>query len=291
MRIAAGLAPNLKEARMFRAAAGWSFALMRAIETPRKQWQGFAINKQKQISTPGSLRHLQLARYGSITKQVVERWSRHTDFSVLRTLKLESNIEADALDCLATKCDFSSVRTLVLVLTTRSLLEPPTMDYSSLANHFLCSLPPLFTLKLVDERSQTTLDTIFVYHGAALRGLWLSPSGTVNRLVIVITQREVELIAEHCPLLEDLSLTVPRAKGDAGEVAIYKALGLYPSFSAFSLHSTPQIVPSSWMATKMTTLPMTQPSTTLTSNVSMTPGARITTRATATSVMPSSTAP
>jgi len=235
MRIAAGLAPNLKEARMFRAAAGWSLALMRAIETPRNPWQGFAINKQKQISIPGSLRHLQLAGYGSITKQVVERWSRHTDFSVLRILKLESDIEADALDCLATKCDFSSVRTLVLVLATDSLLEPPTMNYSSLANHFLCSLPPLFTLKLVGELSQTTLDTIFEYHGATLRRLWLSPSGTLNRLVIVITQREVEQIAEHCPLLEDLSLTVPRSKGDAGEVAIYKALGSLPKLQRLFL--------------------------------------------------------
>lgn len=117
-----------------------------------------------------------------------------------------------------------------MVLATENLLEPPTMDHSSLANHFLCSLPSLFTLKLVGELSHTTLDTIFEYHDAALRRLWLSPLGTLNRLVI--TQREVERIAEHCPLLEDLSLTVPRSKGDACEVAIYKALG-----SLFKLQS------------------------------------------------------
>lgn len=223
MRIAAGLAPNLKEARVFRAAAGWSLALMRAFETPRKPWQGFALNKQKHISTPGSLRHLQLAGHGCIIRQVVENWSRHTDFSVLRTLELESDIEADVLHCLATKCDFSSLKTLVMILATENLLESPTMNHSSLANHFLCSLPSLFTLKLVGELSHITLGTIFEYHGAALRRLWLSPLGNLNRLVIA--QREVERIAEHCPLLEDLSLTVPRFKGDAGEVAIYKALG------------------------------------------------------------------
>ncbi len=223
LRVVAGLAPNLKEARVFRGAAGWSLALMRALETPRKPWQGFALNEQKQISTSGSLRHLQLAGVGSITRQVVETWSRHTDFSVLRTLELESDIEADALDCLATKCDFPSLTTLVMVLATGNLLEPSTLDHSSLADHFLCSLPSLSTLKLVGDPSHTSLDTILGHHGAALRRLCLSPLAFLNRLVI--TQREVERIAEHCPLLEDLSLNVPRSKGDAGEVAIYTALG------------------------------------------------------------------
>ena len=226
MHIATGLAPNLKEVRTFRAAAGWSLARMRALETPRKPWQGFALNKQKQIFTRGSLRHLQLAGYGSITRDIVKTWGRRTDFSTLRILDLESDIEADALDFLATKCNFSSLIALVLVLATGNLLERPTIDHSSLANHFLCGLPSLFTLKLAGELSHTTLDIILGHHGAALHRLWLSPSGTLNRLVI--TQQEAKQIAEHCPLLEDLGLTMPRSKGDAGEVAIYKTLASLP---------------------------------------------------------------
>lgn len=233
VHIAAGLAPNLKEARMFRARAGWSLALRRALETPRTPWQGFALKDQEQTSTSGSLCHLQLAGYGSTTREVVETWSRRTDFSVLRTLELERGIEADAFEYLATQCDFSSLTTLVIVLATADLLESPTMDHSSLAKHFLCSLPSLTTLKLVGELTNTTLDAILEYHGALLRKLGLSPSGTVNRLVI--TEREVERIAGYCPLLEDLSLTVPRSKGDAGEVAIYKALGSLSKLQSLSL--------------------------------------------------------
>lgn len=107
LRLAAGLAPNLKEAKIYHEedrridqVGGYSWR-------DKKPWRGFSPNTQKLVSAPASLRCLHLA--GPLVSNLsVMGWSTHTDFSILHTLVLETRVEADGLDFLARRCSFLS---------------------------------------------------------------------------------------------------------------------------------------------------------------------------------------
>jgi hypothetical protein len=221
MRLVAGLATSLKEVHMYHAYAGWSIALQEALQTRWQPWKGFTLGKESHSFSPGSLRCLRHSGHGSISRQIIEKWRAHTNFSVLRTLKLESGIDENALDYLATNCTFPSLTKLALTLITRNFSRPPTNDYFDIAIRFLRSLPPLSTLKLVGELHRINLDSFLDHHGSGLRELWLSPLEGGDRLL----QGDIAQIAGHCPLLEDLAITLHRSRGDATEVATYKTLG------------------------------------------------------------------
>ncbi|KFY95394.1 hypothetical protein V500_02786 [Pseudogymnoascus sp. VKM F-4518 (FW-2643)] len=200
MRLVTGLAPNLKEVHMFHRSEGLQF--------------------------------LRLSTYEDTTSQLVKDWRASTDFSVLRSLKLESVMQEDAAEFLSTNCSFPSLTNLYLKLGARYYMDPsPTKEYFDAANRFLCSLPHLNTLSLVGDIPQITLDTALGHHGSSLHKLLLSRQQvTGDRL-----QRHIADIREYCPLLEDLSLSIPRSRGDATEVAAYKTLGSIPRLQRLSL--------------------------------------------------------
>jgi hypothetical protein len=236
LRLAAGLALNLKEAKI-RPEKHRSDNQLRLLSWRcKKPWRGFSLNTQKLVSAPASLRSLHLGG-PSISSLSVMGWSMHTDFSILHALVLETRIAADGLDFLARKCSFSSLKKLSLVLTTHNhpenQIEGLTMDDSNYVGCFLRSLPSLITLKIVDEVRRNDFETILRYHGASLRKLCLSPFGRLSQ--ISITPQEIAQIRESCPQLEDLSLTIPRSRGDAAEVAVYRALGTLSGVQKLSL--------------------------------------------------------
>jgi len=239
LRLTAGLAPNLKEAKIYHdeAYGGIQLELRSRFKKP---WRGFSLDTQKLVSTPGSLRSLHLGG-SSMRSLSIRAWSMHTDFSVLDSLVLDTRIEAAGLDFLAWKCTFSSLRKLSLVLSIlyhwRNRFEGFPMDYSDYVDCFLRSLPSLITLKVVDEVSRNNFETILRYHGASLRNLCLSPFGRHDQLSI--TPQEIAQIRQSCPHLEDLSLTIPRSRGDAEEVAVYKALGTLSGVQKLSLELDP----------------------------------------------------
>ena len=52
----------------------------------------------------------------------------------------------------------------------------------------------------------------------------------------VFRHREVEKIRQHCLMVEDLTLNpIPRSKGNAQEVAIYRTLGALPKLQRLFL--------------------------------------------------------
>lgn len=228
MRLVAGLAPNLKEVHLFHFSEGVGIY----DETPWQPWKGFTLDNEKHSSSQGSLRFLRLSTYEDITSQLVKDWRASTDFSVLRTLKLESIIEEDAAEFLSTNCSFPSLTNLSLKLGARNHDDPPpTRDYFDAANRFLRSLPRLNTLSLVGNIPQVTLDTTLGHHGSSLHKLLLA----CQQVTGLLLQRHIADIKEYCPLLEDLSLSIPRSRGDASEVAAYKTLGSIPRLQRLRL--------------------------------------------------------
>ena len=226
----AGLAPNLRELHIFHSSWGATFEGF----YPCKPWKGFTPGSQVHSSSPisGSLRCLEI-RVGDdlIGTQLIETWKAHTDFSVLERLKFESHIAQDTLECLTASSSFPSLRELVLPLANRQMKQPQTSEFYDIVGRFLCQLPPLSSLVLTGELSRLSMDSILEHQGAALRQLWLWPSDGEKCFL----PEQIAKIGVHCPLLEDLSLTLCRSKGDAAEVASYRALGSIPKLQYISV--------------------------------------------------------
>jgi hypothetical protein len=95
------------------------------------------------------------------------------------------------------------------------------------------SIPPLRALKLTGGPGPMTFDAILDNHGARLQRLHFVPKQRKKQFVLD-AQRIMEL--KNCaPLLEELTVKVPRSQGDEKEVAIYKALGSFPKLQTLYL--------------------------------------------------------
>ncbi|KAH8811106.1 hypothetical protein F5884DRAFT_265968 [Xylogone sp. PMI_703] len=150
LRMVSGLAPNLKDVRIFRIGACNSPEYIRAWKNGvRRPWPGFSHEHQKNKTRGAKLERLELHK--AISPERLSSWNDHTDFSFLRVLKLEGTLNPDALHWAATNCTFLSLTTLVL-----------NMDYYHQWPHrpdvrvrhqiaieaFLRNLPPLKNLRL-----------------------------------------------------------------------------------------------------------------------------------------------
>jgi len=230
--LVAGLAPNLRKVHISHASWG---ATLHGFP-PCQPWKGFVPPPSKQVqgSSPssGSLRCLGI-RVGDdlIGTQLIETWKAHTDFSKLQILRLETFVSQDTLECLAASSSFPSLRELVLRLAGRQISRPQTTEFYDIVDRFLCSLPPLSSLKLDGELHRLSIDSILEHRGSALRQLCLSPSVGDKHP----SPEDIARIGVHCTLLEDLVLTIHRSKGDATEVATYQALGSPPKLQYLSL--------------------------------------------------------
>ncbi|XXG94782.1 hypothetical protein Hte_001040 [Hypoxylon texense] len=225
-RLVRGIAPNIKEVHV----AGTN-----GTRNPSLRG-GLAALLEKGLQGKGSLSCLQL--YGGtsngINGQDIDSWGTHTDFTVLRTLKLDSEVAQSALETLVNKHGFPSLE----VLSIR--LRPPTWDivpqdmsaYFLLVKRFLQNLPRLITLKITNWMNGISLDRAL---GSSLRILWLEPV----RSSYGLTPQHVAQIRERCPLLKDLTVVVRRSKGDLLERALYRELGTLPKLQHLSLKMDP----------------------------------------------------
>jgi hypothetical protein len=137
-----------------------------------------------------------------------------------------SALTEEALDLVAATCPFHYPTTLVIQLERRVLSKDA---YTHTCNSFFESLPPLKALRVRGNLSPRTIEAIVEHHGSSLRQLWLSFNrafGDTENLMLGL--QEVREIFEFCPLIEDLTLPIPRSKGDSQEVAIYRTIGAFP---------------------------------------------------------------
>lgn len=231
--IVAGLVPRLKQVRLYRSPAGWSPALKKALETPRRPWQGFPNHVKKQEESSGSLQALQLAGFGRIDGRHLETWSKHTNFSVLETLELPFEVHVSALTWAAAACPFTSLSSLTLMLYLEERSHISLDEYTVAAASFLRSLNPLSVLAISGSVGSDVFDVIMERHGRTVRKLYLEPDASAD--LVVLSPSEISRIRHGCLMLEHLTLSIPRTKGNAQEVAIYKALGTLPKLQSISL--------------------------------------------------------
>jgi hypothetical protein len=160
-------------------------------------------------------------------------------FRVLQTLNLESVIEHEALELLASIA-FPSLRGLKLHLReyNSNLLND---EYLDLGEQFLHKLQPLSEIEILGEIRWMSFDLIIDRHGSALRKLRLLPgeppySRDRGQL---ISQSNIKQLAAQSPLLEELAIATSRTKGDEFEVKTYKLLGSILRLKRLSLRLNP----------------------------------------------------
>jgi hypothetical protein len=145
------------------------------------------------------------------------------DLSALRVLKL--NIEIDHRT-LPAPDDFPSLVTLTLTCPTSSI---PDQYWDNLLA-FLRDLPSLTTLQLKRWKR-----SVPVVSGLSPNLRTLNISTHVTRDTDHLRIDHIQRLAELCPHLEDLTIEIPRSRGDASEVALYRALGLLPRLQRVAL--------------------------------------------------------
>lgn len=148
----------------------------------------------------------------------LQQWQQHTDFTVLRTLKMTGYTEADILMWATHTAHFPALSCLEI--------QTPETDASSVAD-FLSSVPGLQDLSIVGAVDDSTLMTIEQKHGLTLHHLSI-PSWACSADGLMS-------LKEACPHLSSLAIKVHRTQGDTDEVAMYTALGTYPKLHTLSL--------------------------------------------------------
>lgn len=218
MELVQGFAPNLKDVRLFQDSGDPEDAYGRPLPPP-PAWKRFS----KGAPMPGSLRCLKLdgvqmsVDYRFLLKKDLQRWKTSTDFSVLETLNLRQRVDKDGLTFLRESCSFPNLTSL-------------TLHYNGLGTHksikrlhkFLCALPKLRFLELLGNCARTlgASPTAFYPNLRRLR-LPTEPGESSHGLAL-------HSIIRSCPNIEDLTLAVPRHRGAADEVDLYRTIGALP---------------------------------------------------------------
>jgi hypothetical protein len=230
LNLANGPAKNLDRIHIHDFPHPWSEAVSPGDDPVPSAPESLPGSKEKD-SGKGSLKRLIFdlspAYFDDVPKRV---WPSVTDLSILRKLEFNNEVDTEFLELLTRDANFPSLKTLVLALMdirqfhgTGEDQMLKTMEHASAASSFLRSIPPLSALKVRAEFRDPIFDTIIEHHGSTLRKLALVSLGYYNQMHFRVAQ--VNQIAEHCPELEELAITVPRTRGNKDEVLIYHALG------------------------------------------------------------------
>ncbi|KAF4483309.1 hypothetical protein CGGC5_v009858 [Colletotrichum fructicola Nara gc5] len=171
--------------------------------------------------TAGSLSSLRI-KHGKdsedswLLRGPLETWSRRTDFAQLQNLSLCAGVTMEAFRLLAT-CNFQKLTCLDLSVERRVTEIRP---YQRAMEGFLRGL-------------SSQLRTLRIDGGSPLYRLPAGLSHTLQTLDLMKGTAEplnignVQQILAESPHIEDLALTIARTKGDATEVALYRALGKF----------------------------------------------------------------
>ncbi|KAI4868615.1 hypothetical protein F4820DRAFT_409920 [Hypoxylon rubiginosum] len=238
-RLVAGVTPNIKEVHVSGMHSCQTTQHGEWHSSFRPRWESLPIPRAGPRQK-GSLSCLQLCGSDDhpIGGQDIDDWGAHTDFTALRTLKLDSEVTQSALETLVNKHSFPSLETLSLSLEPLALPVIGPVEYCLLLERFLQSLPRLSTLKITNWQHHFSLDWVL---GPGLRTLWLEPRIDFDRLTTQhdLTAQNIAQIRERCPLLKNLTLVVRRSKGDSSESALYRELGTLPKLQHLSLKMDP----------------------------------------------------
>jgi hypothetical protein len=244
--IAAGMAPNLKELSVFQKGVWHSLLQIGNVGSQHGLNVDGAIKglTQELTKVPKRSQLTRLALYEGnnegiilpcpkITEEILA-WSEIIDVSTLRILHLDCSIDSDMLYSMTTNFCFGSLQNLLFrIKNVDTPNKTSDTEYNDAASSFLCSLPRLKILNLKGEFSLTTCFAALRYHGEQLQVLHLLQTSRAKQVVFKL--QEILDIKTLCPQLNELSIKIPRSRGDANEVAIYKALGSFPKLDTLHL--------------------------------------------------------
>ena len=224
LSIVIGLNPKIKHLSLLTDLEDAEPWMSDSIGTRRERTSWKAFKSARATKDAAKLVSFELGGTGPVYPELLEDAFRKCNMSRLTTLKLRIPMTHGSLIWLATNVSLPALKTLVLGVA-ESLLEETEAENGDcdFASTFLCSLPPLEALRFADDISMSTFEVVLRKHGASLRRLWFPPPHPIrwppeanNSMSFNATR--VQGIREHCALLEDLALPIPRSGGDVNEV-------------------------------------------------------------------------
>jgi hypothetical protein len=226
MDMLAGAAPNLREAKI-----SFSRSRFRESEYPEyRRGDRFSVSPSGQ----GVLQYLSISMRDS--QSALRAYSSVTSFSMLKSLKiLHDGVSIETLHFL-TSAQLDNLEHISLYISeSRYIHAQAATKPDDSVTSLIASLPALQSLDLGGMLGAHTLSSVLGHCGHRLRCL------QANRLMLdddtnsVADLETVQKIKQKCPQLEELTLVIPRSKGDAKEVAIYCTLGALVSLRKIRL--------------------------------------------------------
>ncbi|KAH6839491.1 hypothetical protein B0I37DRAFT_386584 [Chaetomium sp. MPI-CAGE-AT-0009] len=240
-----GLAPNLKQIHLFRT-GGSSFSTdTMELFPPAPPWKGFTNVGEELAYMPAQLETLELGldvydileRRLDLDKEVAESWIADTNLSSLHALRISRIVSCGALDSLMRANSFPCLTTLLFTCA-----EKQENAYYNDIKEFIHRLPQLTSLEIRAWPPNISL-TASLPHG--LRELWLRTKDVLGQS---LDEEAILELATRCPRIDTLALKIRRSRGDAAEVALYRALGRFPNLRCLGL--TLDAFPPPWFETE-----------------------------------------
>jgi hypothetical protein len=238
MELAAGLAPNLKEVTIMEIHSPLASSQRRERRPP---WQGLPGYSRGMV---GSLTSLSILQPG---RDMLQKWTKHTDFAKLQHFRIGSGLRAmslgvsgEEMEWTAQNVSFPSLKTLCINLR-RYDDENEKPEYCDNAINFFQSLEPLEELSIYGPMEPRMLEVVLTQHGPTVKKLSMVPdeskSNMRNRkeIPLTFTKDRVMQIQALCPVLENLTIPVYRDKSSASETAIYKCFSEMTSLRSLFL--------------------------------------------------------
>jgi hypothetical protein len=192
---------------------------------PRPRYKAAALSSLELLSRNP------LESRGTIRRSVIIMWSILTHLPALDTLKSKLVLYSSALEWLTSNASngiLGSLKTLDIILHSRDMSQRPNALVS-----FFRSLPPLEHLALAGEIHSTRSKEWISFHASSLKRLQLTTTNYRNSTFDLVSLSAT--MQPPLPLLEHLSITIKRSKGNSDEVSMYKLLGALPRLQSIVL--------------------------------------------------------
>ncbi|KAK4249528.1 hypothetical protein C7999DRAFT_29953 [Corynascus novoguineensis] len=225
MELVARLAPNLKQVRFsYSRGGGNSGTADGNLFSTWQPWVGFqeaaSNGVEERGKSLGALRYLELDGNESASKirrlGLMQLWERSTDLSALRTLVLRQLASPETHELL-NGLEITS-------LTLHYVDHDDPANFEPVQN-FLRSLHRLQSLRILFKTLPSSLDV-----SACLTKLYLPEEAGLAYYRTLLPS-----MIEKCPLIEDCAVTIPRFRGGAPEVRLYRLIGSWPRLRHLAL--------------------------------------------------------
>ncbi|CAH0027092.1 unnamed protein product [Clonostachys rhizophaga] len=243
MAIIAGMAPSLQVVSMVNQRV--NEPLFSSEEAENAHWESQEVpfaphhmfTEQAFPRRLGQLKRLYLKGHCRYPIRL-DQWANTTDFTLLESLALEINFSKPDLDSLQVHGIFPCLKTMNLRLYREyEGLHELEDEYRHQLIKILSNLPPLQSLKLTGYIWPEILARALLVHGQSLETLALFPVSSERRhesgelldrhfreYESLVTEEILDILSQ-CPLLDELSIPVERTYDNAGDPAIYEAMG------------------------------------------------------------------